>query len=198
YICVPLTSRGVVLGVLTFATAESGRVYDAAAVRVAEDLAHRAVLAVENARLVGALKEADRRKDEFLATLAHELRNPLAPIRNALQIMQMPGVNREALQTAREMMGRQVQHMLRLRDDLLHPSRVSRGKIQLRKKTVELASVLHSAIETSRPLIQAASHELAVHLPPARVWLDVDPTRLAQVVGNLLNNAAKYTKDGGH
>jgi PAS domain S-box-containing protein len=197
YICVPLRSRGKTLGALTFATAESGRYYGPEDLRAAEDLAQRAVVAIENANLYRALQEADRRKDEFLATLAHELRNPLAPIRNALEILHRVGSPRETARSAREMLRRQVQHMVRLVDDLLDLSRVSRGKIELRKERVELASVLHSAIETSRPLIEAARHELEVTLPPARVWLDADPIRLAQVVANLLNNAAKYTREGG-
>jgi PAS domain S-box-containing protein len=197
YLCVPLGSRGKALGVLTFATGESGRRYTPEELRAAEDLARRAVIAIENANLYRALQDSDRRKDEFLATLAHELRNPLAPVRNALQIIQLAGNNREAVQSAREMMGRQVQHMVRLIDDLLDLSRISRGKIQLRKELVELATVLHNAIETSRPLIEAARHDLAVTLPPTRIWLDADPTRLAQVVANLLNNAAKYTREGG-
>jgi signal transduction histidine kinase/CheY-like chemotaxis protein len=161
-------------------------------------LAHIASVAIENARLYEKLREQHRRKDEFLATLAHELRNPLAPIRNGLQIMQLAGDNRQAFQSAREMMSRQVQYMVRLIDDLLDLSRISRGKIELRRESVELATVLHNAIETSRPLIQAAGHELSVELPPTRVWLNADPTRMAQVVANLLNNAAKYTHEPGH
>jgi signal transduction histidine kinase/ActR/RegA family two-component response regulator len=198
YLCVPLLARGGALGALTFVTAESGRRYGAADLRASEDLARRAVVAVENANLYRALQETDRRKDEFLATLAHQLRNPLAPIRNALRILRLAGGNGEAVHSALDVMGQQVQHMVRLIDDLLDLSRISRGKIELRRERVELVTVLQNAIETSRPLIEAATHELVVTLPPARVWLEADPTRLAQVVANLLNNAAKYTREGGH
>jgi PAS domain S-box-containing protein len=145
-----------------------------------------------------ALREADRRKDEFLAMVAHELRNPLAPIRNALQVMRLRGSDRrEAVGWAQDMMERQVRHLVRLVDDLLDISRIGRGKIQLRKEPVELSQVVTLAVETSRPLIDAHRHELTVALPPAPVRLEADRDRLAQVVANLLNNAAKYTESGG-
>jgi PAS domain S-box-containing protein len=144
-----------------------------------------------------ALKESDRLKDEFLAMLAHELRNPLAPVLNALQIMKTPGVPCAAVQQARDMMERQVQHMIRLVDDLLDVSRMTRDKIELRIGRVELATVVAQALETARPAIDAKGHELAVSLPAEPIWLDADLTRLAQVVSNLLNNAAKYTEKGG-
>jgi GAF domain-containing protein len=124
YICVPLVVSGSPLGVLTFATAESGRIYKDADLALANDLAHRAGVAIENTRLYQALREADRRKDEFLATLAHELRNPLAPIRNSLQILKMPRVDAETVERSRDMMERQVHHLVRLVDDLLDVSRV--------------------------------------------------------------------------
>jgi PAS domain S-box-containing protein len=143
------------------------------------------------------LLEADRRKDEFLATLAHELRNPLAPIRNSLQIMRLAGNRREHLEQARDMMERQVAQMVRLIDDLLDISRVSHNRLHLRKEHVDLATVVKSAIETSRPLIEERRHELIVRLPAQAVPLHADPTRLAQVLLNLLNNAAKYTEPGG-
>jgi PAS domain S-box-containing protein len=143
-----------------------------------------------------ALKEADRRKDEFLATLAHELRNPLAPMRNALQILRRAD-NRAASEQARAVLERQLLQMVRLIDDLLDVSRVTRGKLRLRTGRVELAAVVASAVETARPLIEASGHELTVALPPGPVPLDVDLTRLAQVFANLLNNAAKYTERGG-
>ncbi len=140
-------------------------------------------------------EEADQRKDEFLATLAHELRNPLAPIRNAVQIMRLSdGTPAAALS---EMMERQVGQMVRLVDDLLEVSRITRGKIELRKSRVALAAVLEAAVETSRPLIESSHHELAVRLPAQPLYLDADATRLAQVFANLLNNAAKYTDPGG-
>jgi PAS domain S-box-containing protein len=143
------------------------------------------------------LREADRRKDEFLATLAHELRNPLAPIRNGLQILRMTKADPAAVGRVHEMLERQVGHLVRLVDDLMEVARVTRGRIELRKEAVDLAGMLRSAVETSRPLIEAARHELIVDLPEEPVTLVADPVRLAQVVANLLNNAAKYTEEGG-
>jgi signal transduction histidine kinase len=145
-----------------------------------------------------ALKEADRRKDEFLAMLAHELRNPLAPIRNAAQVLKLISPVDARQQWAREVIERQTQHLTRLVDDLLDVSRITRGKVTLAREPLELASILHRAVETSRPLIDARRHELSVELPGEPVWLEGDLTRLVQVVGNLLNNAAKYTDEGGH
>jgi PAS domain S-box-containing protein len=145
-----------------------------------------------------ALREADRRKDEFLATLAHELRNPLAPIRNSLEILKMPTVDSGTAQQTREMMERQVQHLVRLVDDLLDVSRVMRAKIELRRERVELAFVVARAVESAQPLIEAQGHQLEIALPPDALLLDADPVRLAQVVGNLLTNAAKYTEAKGH
>jgi PAS domain S-box-containing protein len=144
-----------------------------------------------------ALREADRRKDEFLATLAHELRNPLAPIRNGLQVMRLAHADRGVVERARAMMERQLGHMVRLVDDLLDLSRISRGKIQLQRERVELALVVQQALETSRPVIEQGGHELTVTVPPEPILVDADTTRLAQVFSNLLNNAAKYTDRGG-
>jgi len=162
-----------------------------------------------------ALKEADRRKDEFLAMLAHELRNPLAPILNALHLIREYGpppgssegavggpggtrFDREALDTAREIVERQVKHMARLIDDLLEVSRINSGKIKLQRERVELANLLNRAVESARPLIRSRRQELVIALPPRPVRLYADPTRLEQVFSNLLNNAAKYTPEGGH
>jgi PAS domain S-box-containing protein len=197
YISVPLKLRAQVLGALTFVTAASGRTYDADDVRAAEDLAHRAVIALENTRLLARLREADRRKDEFLAMLAHELRNPLAPIRNAVHIFRGKGLPVPELQWATEVIDRQVHQMTRLVDDLLDVSRITRGKIELRKQRVDLATIVNSAVEASRPLIEKWSHELTVTVPPQPIYLEADPARLAQVLSNLLNNAAKYTDQGG-
>lgn len=143
-----------------------------------------------------ALKEADHRKDEFLAVLAHELRNPLAPIRYALEIMRMSPDGKVA-EEIRAMMDRQVTQLVRLIDDLLDVSRVSRGKIDLRKETVTLQTALQAAVETSRPVIDAGHHELTLDVPDEPLWLHADVARLSQVVSNLLNNAAKYTPAGG-
>ena len=144
------------------------------------------------------LREAHIRKDEFLAILAHELRNPLAPIRNSLHILRL--TNRDddpTVKRAGETMERQVDHMVRLVDDLLEVSRITRGKIELRMQAVDLATVLRSAAETSRPLIDEAGHRFSMEIPPEPLVLRADPVRLAQIFANLLNNAAKYTSPGG-
>jgi PAS domain S-box-containing protein len=143
------------------------------------------------------LKEADRRKDEFLAMLAHELRNPLAPVCNALQILKLPGLPEQEMQEARDVIGRQVGQLSRLVDDLLDVSRITRGKITLRMVPVELTAVLARAVETSRPLIEANRHTFTLCSTPEPVWVLADPTRLEQVFTNLLNNSAKYTERGG-
>jgi PAS domain S-box-containing protein len=197
YMCVPLRSRAGTLGVITFVTAESGRIYDATSLAAAEDLAQRAVIAIENANLLAALKDSDRRKDEFLAILAHELRNPLAPIRNAVHILRAKGPPLPELRWATDVIDRQVHQMSRLVDDLLDVSRIAGGKIQLRKERIDLRTVVTSAIEASRPLIDKWRHELKVAMPAEPVYLDGDLTRLSQVLLNLLNNAAKYTDRGG-
>jgi PAS domain S-box-containing protein len=198
YICVAMKTRGQVVGVITFVSAESGRPYTRLDLSLAEELASRAAVAVENSRLYAELRDADRRKDEFLATLAHELRNPLAPIRNALAILKMPVADPSVLERSRAMMERQVQHLVRLVDDLLDVSRVMRGRIELRRERLDVATVLGLAVETAQPVIQAQGHELTVSLPPSPIAVDADPVRLTQVVSNLLTNAAKYTARGGH
>jgi signal transduction histidine kinase len=143
-----------------------------------------------------ALKEADRRKDEFLATLAHELRNPLAPLRNGLDILRQ-NPNREGAADIRDMMDRQLTHLVHLIDDLLDVSRVSQGKIELRRQAMNVEDAVLAAVEASRPSIEAAGHSFAVDLPPNAIWVDADKVRLSQAIGNLLNNAAKYTPAGG-
>ncbi|MGV3492360.1 MAG: PAS domain-containing protein [Ramlibacter sp.] len=142
--------------------------------------------------------EADRRKDEFIATLAHELRNPLAPIRSGLEILRRVGELPPTAARTRDVMERQLNHMVRLVDDLLDVSRISRGKLELRAGAVSLAQVVEHALETSQPAIDAAGHALDVQLPPREVQVHGDLTRLAQVVSNLVNNAVKYTPAGGH
>jgi two-component system, chemotaxis family, CheB/CheR fusion protein len=143
------------------------------------------------------LREADRRKDEFLALLAHELRNPLAPIRYALQIAAQPDRSCEQQKHAEEVIARQVTHMSRLLDDLLDTSRITRGILELRKTPTELTAVIGAAIETSRPALIAKHHQLLLELPREQIWLDADPLRLAQVFSNLLINASKYTDREG-
>jgi PAS domain S-box-containing protein len=148
-------------------------------------------------RMEGALREADRRKDEFLATLAHELRNPLAPIVSSLQILKIRGVDQATLARARETIERQVNHLVRLVDDLLEMSRVVQGKIELRGEPVELGAIVASAVETAQPLIDARGHHLSVTLPPEPLIVHGDTVRLVQVLGNILTNSAKYTEPGG-
>jgi PAS domain S-box-containing protein len=148
-------------------------------------------------RVDKALAEANQRKDQFIALLAHELRNPLAPLRNGLQVLRLAGTDTNAVTQAREIMDRQLSHMVRLIDDLLDISRVSQNKMELRRSRVLLKDVISSAVETARPAIEEAGHEFTISLPPEPVYLDADLTRLAQVFSNLLNNSAKYTERGG-
>jgi signal transduction histidine kinase len=147
--------------------------------------------------IASAAKDADRRKDEFLATLAHELRNPLAPIGNALALIQHAGNDRGIQQQAHETIQRQFGQMVRLVDDLLDVGRITRDKLELRKQRVELASVIHQAVETSRSLADGLGHVVRVNLPREPIWVHADPVRLAQVFINLLNNACKFTEAGG-
>jgi PAS domain S-box-containing protein len=197
YMAVPLRVKEQTVGVITFASAESARRYGPSDLTVAEDLARRAGVAIENAQLYGELRKADRLKDEFLAMLAHELRNPLGPIRNALVVMKQPHATPAIIEQVRGMAERQAQHMTRLLDDLLDMSRISHGRIELRKEVAELAPIVHRTIEAVRPLIEERRHQLVLSLPVAPLWMEVDPHRLEQVLSNLLNNAAKYTDPGG-
>jgi PAS domain S-box-containing protein len=151
----------------------------------------------ERKRMEEALREADQRKDQFLAMLAHELRNPLAPISNAVQIMKLEGPNGPSFSWSTDVIADQIKHMTRMVDDLLDVSRITRGKVDLQKETIELAAVIDLAVEASRPLIEAYHHELRIALPADPILLTVDPARLSQVLANLLNNAAKYTDPGG-
>jgi signal transduction histidine kinase len=146
--------------------------------------------------ILESLQNADRRKDEFLATLAHELRNPLAPLRSGLQVLGLSQGPAIALET-RKMMDRQLSHMVRLIDDLLDASRITNDKLTLRKEHVLLSTITEVAVEASRPLIDASKHRLELALPEEPLWLYADPTRLSQVVRNLLANSAKYTPEGG-
>ena len=152
--------------------------------------------ATERKHVQLALVDADKRKDEFLATLAHELRNPLAPISHSLQILRL-SKDKQVHERAQSMIERQLAQMVHLVDDLLDVSRISQGKLELRREWIEIAAVLQNAVDTSQPLIESRNHELVVELPGRTVLVDADMTRLTQVVSNLLNNAAKYTPDGG-
>jgi CheY-like chemotaxis protein len=164
---------------------------------VTVDVTQRRKLEDNLRQLAADLSEADRKKNEFLAMLAHELRNPLAPIRNSLQVMRLAEDDPVVARPCRELIERQVQQLVRLVDDLLDVSRFTQGKVDLRKEWIDLREVVRSAVETSRPLIEAAGHTLTVELAPGPLVLQADPTRLAQIISNLLNNAAKYTDRDG-
>ncbi len=198
YMSVPMRTKSRVLGAMSFATSESGHTYTAFDLNTAEELAMRAAIALENSDLLHELKEADRKKDEFLAVLAHELRNPLAPVRNAISILRSGQSPSPKLQWTYDVIDRQVRQMSRLVDDLLDVSRIASGKIELRRERVELAQAVRIALETSRPVIERGGHQLTVRMPPDPIWVDADLARLAQILSNLLNNAAKYTHAGGH
>jgi PAS domain S-box-containing protein len=194
----PLLSRsGELLGMLSthFRRPHTPSEVD---LRTLDLYARQAADILERARFQETLAEADRRKTEFLATLAHELRNPLAPIVNASQILRRAGEDTAVAESSRAVIDRQVQQLVRLVDDLLDLSRISTGKLELRPQRCELASIVHAAVETSRPIIEASDHRLTVELPDEPIALHGDQTRLAQVLLNLLNNAAKYTPHGGH
>jgi PAS domain S-box-containing protein len=202
YLGVPLATHGRTLGVITFISAESGRVYDEEDLELAGDLARRAATAMENASLYKTLQQSDRAKDVFLATLAHELRNPLAPISNAIALLRLRGLPEQILgqpDLGRPLglIERQVNQLTRLVDDLLDVSRINTGKIELRPEPSDLVAILQSAIETSRPHVEAAHHTLEVAFDAGQAPVRADPLRLAQVFSNLLNNAAKYTNPGG-
>ena len=164
---------------------------------VSQDVTERRRLEDDLRRVVAELSDADRRKNEFLAMLAHELRNPLAPISNAVRALSLGRRDETAVDSASEMLERQVGQIIRLVDDLLDVSRISRGKIALRPERVELTRVIDQAVEASRAQYRSMDQELTVSLPSEPVYLNADPTRLAQVVGNLLNNAHKFTDVGG-
>jgi PAS domain S-box-containing protein len=202
YLGVPLATHGRTLGVITFISAESGRIYDEEDLELAGDLARRAATAMENASLYKALQQSDRAKDVFLATLAHELRNPLAPISNAISLLRLRGLPEQIqgqpdLGRPLGLIERQVSQLTRLVDDLLDVSRINTGKIELRPEPSDLVAILQSAIETSRPHVEAARHTLEVAFDAGQAPVRADPLRLAQVFSNLLNNAAKYTNPGG-
>jgi signal transduction histidine kinase/CheY-like chemotaxis protein len=194
---VPIIARGRLLGVITFMAAESGRRYGPAELRLAEDLAHRVALAMDNARLYREAQETDRLKDEFLGMLAHELRNPLAAISNTARLLLLRQIEDPVLQRHRGVLERQVGLMTRLLDDLLEVSRLTRGRIGLRPQEVDLGALMEQAVEASRGLIEERRHQMEVTLPPAPIRLRADPVRLLQVLSNLLTNAARYTEPGG-
>ncbi|HSJ95829.1 MAG TPA: PAS domain S-box protein, partial [Myxococcota bacterium] len=210
-VCAPILKGGQPLAFLVMADRDP-RPWDPHDAGLLEQVAARTFFAIEGARAAAALRasrdelgrlnaelsENDRRKDEFLAVLAHELRNPLAPIRSAVQYLLLRDEPDPAARNAREIIDRQVRHLVRLVDDLLDVSRIRLGKIDLQKERVGLDAILTHALEASRPLIEAEGHRLTVSAPPEPIHVDADLTRLAQVLQNLLNNAARYTPPGGH
>ncbi|HET9767697.1 MAG TPA: sensor histidine kinase, partial [Thermoanaerobaculia bacterium] len=192
----PLRARGKTLGTLVLVR-DGGDRFDTQAIGLAEELARRAALALDNAALYAALREADRRKDEFLAMLAHELRNPLSPVATSLQLLRTtddPDISRRAL----AVMERQVGHIVRLVDDLLDVARITRGRIELRLQPLDLAAVVSLAVENLRPRFVERGQALHLELPEGQLPVRADATRLDQVVANLLANANKYTPAGGH
>ena len=196
YACFPLLAEERLLGTLAFASRAKDE-FDHDELDFLRTICDYLTVAYDRLRLLKELKDSDRRKDEFLATLAHELRNPLAPLRNAAQLLRLGGHDPAVVKQARATMERQLATMVRLIDDLLDVSRITYGCIGLKKQRIDLANVLASAIESSRPLIEAAGHDFRISLPREPIILEADMTRLAQVFMNLLNNAAKYTEPGG-
>jgi PAS domain S-box-containing protein len=194
YMCVPLRLKERTLGVMSFVAAESGRSYDEADLKVAEDLARRAAIAIDNARLYQELRDSDRRKDEFLAVLSHELRNPLAPIRSGIDMLAM-GEARQSPELI-ELMRQQVEHLVRLVDDLLDLSRITRDRVELKRREVELGPLLERAVAAIRGTLEQRDQTVTIVQPRAPVWLDADPVRLLQVLENLLQNASKFSDAG--
>ncbi|WP_280150337.1 response regulator [Piscinibacter sp. XHJ-5] len=210
-VTVPLMIGERVLGVLMVGAEQAAPGHAVRDWAALEELASRAAIAFENAHLYRSLQseiverraaeaelqEANQRKDEFLAMLSHELRNPLAPIRNALEVIRRIAPPDPKFNWAGDVMDRQVRHLTRLVEELLDVARISQGKIQLNKEPVDLAAVISQSVETAQPFIEARGHMLTLELPDTPVWLQGDFARLAQVVSNLLHNAAKYSEDGG-
>lgn len=196
YACNPLLAGDRLLGTLSFASRLKDR-FDADEVAFIETICKYVTVAYERLRLLNELKEADRRKNDFLAMLAHELRNPLAPIRTAVKVLHLKGSDVPEARGARRIIDRQVEHLTRLIDDLLDVSRITLNKLELRRQPIELADAIAAAVESSRSFVEERGHELTVTLPPDPVYVDGDLVRLTQVFLNLLNNAAKYTEQRG-
>jgi len=196
-VVLPLQARGRTFAVLALSSESSPRLFDANDLTIAEAFSSRAAIALDNALLHEEIRWADRQKNDFLSMLAHELRNPLAPIRNAAQLLEIRVPDEPEVKWACEVIDRQVNQMVRLVDDLLDVARITRDKIRLNREPVELTAVVERAVEASRPVIDQRKHQLHSMLCPTPIWIDGDLARLTQVLTNLLNNAAKYTEEGG-
>ena len=196
YVCYPLLTEGRLIGTLAFGS-RTREYFSADDIGFLRTVSRYVTVASERLRLIEQLRDADRRKDEFLATLAHELRNPLAPIRNALEIQRLAGENLARMEQARGVMERQLEQLVRLIDDLLDVSRITRGKLELRMEPIELSGVIHNAVEANRALIDARRQQLSIAIGNEPIHLHADLTRLSQVFQNLLSNAAKYTPECG-
>jgi signal transduction histidine kinase/ActR/RegA family two-component response regulator len=194
-IAVPLKIRERTIGVIGLVSCDPSRAYTEREVRLAENLAQRVATAVDNARLFHAVKEANRQKDEFLAMLAHELRNPLAAIRYAVALGQIS--NGDSTSELFEIIDRQTQNLAHLIDDLLDVSRISGDKVALRKEQIDVATIINRAAATVRPIMEQKQHELVLDVSEEPMYLYADPTRAEQIIANLLTNAGKYTHQGG-
>ncbi|HEX6993244.1 MAG TPA: ATP-binding protein [Gammaproteobacteria bacterium] len=197
YVCHPLIAGGELFGTLAFGSSTEAE-HTQESVGLFRAVSDLFALAIARQRAAQSLRDADRRKDLFLATLAHELRNPLAPLRSGIDLLQAATHDPETIAVTLAVMDRQVTQLTRLVDDLLEVSRITQGRLELRKCRVQLAAIVESALEQTRALFDEAGHELTIDLPEETIELDADPVRLAQVLANLLSNAAKYTPSGGH
>ncbi|WP_428383470.1 PAS domain S-box protein [Methylocystis sp.] len=196
YCCHPILHHDRVIGTLSFGTRSRAH-FSADEVAVMKAVTDLVAIAIRRAETEQTMREADRRKDEFIATLAHELRNPLAPIRNAAHILKTKYGPDFPDTPLFDMIGRQVDHLVRLVEDLLEVSRIRRGKIELHRKKVALQASLRDALESCQPLIDAKAHRVVLNVAAEPIWLFGDPVRLAQIAANIINNAAKYTPPGG-
>ncbi len=196
-IILPLVVQGQTKGCLVLLRQRSSETYQFDDISLANDLAYRAGVVLENVMLMERIQEADRRKDEFLGMLAHELRNPLGPIYNAVQLQKRLKPEDSRMADLRDIIDRQAKHMGRLIDDLLDATRVAHGKILLRKEHCDLGEIVQKTIVDYRAPIEASDLKLNVFVPDSPIWIDGDPTRLVQAIGNLLHNAHKFTKAGG-
>jgi signal transduction histidine kinase/ActR/RegA family two-component response regulator len=197
YACNPLLGDGDLIGTLSFASRTRDS-FQEEELEFLETICQYVAVAYGRLRLLKQLRDADRRKDEFLATLAHELRNPLAPLRTGLELMEIAKDDPATIEVTRGTMERQVTQMVRLVDDLLDVSRITLGKIHLQKERLELAAFVRSVAESSRPFMESQRHQLTVAVPDQPVYVEADSVRLSQAISNLLHNAAKYTDKGGH